>query len=701
MKIARTCRNVLTVATLFALSLPATAGAASITVCLGAVPASYGCDNQASSLGLAAAAVNAEPELDTLYLAPGEHASAGVTFTSPVRIVGVSADRDAVRVTGAPGLAQGLLRFEALPASVSRVAIEVTGAGDGIHVEPSAQSARAFALLASTVSAPTGTAVRADASAHVDDSTLEAQQALSLNAYRSVGFEITGSELTATSTAVSASAFRAGDVRLSIDHTRVRYGSTGLLTFNRVNAWNASDVGVDLSSRVTNSSFERTGPAGSGNAFMVWERVDGKGTDLETRTTLDLEHVTVAGSHDDLFFLQLEPGPSTGPAYTAGTLRRLDVRLRAVNVLATSNQLVDAICGVIGEQQLMTFTAERSAIDESAPRDANIECMPHLTYEWLDNIDPATVEVVDAAGGDLRPTSDSTLVDAAGCIASPTTRGTDLAGGARLVDGPTPVPCDPAADIGAWEYQRARPAVTVTQAPNAPVLTGAAVQLVATAVDPDPGEGAGMTTEWTLPGGATVSGTTATFSAPATPGTYTATFTATDGIGERGTATVTIMVVAPAPPTPPAPPVPGAPPVQTVTVEVPVTDTTAPVVRVRLAATSAPAIRGGRSLRANVTSSEPALLTCRLTARIRAGGLAQSIALGTSTAPAWTGRSTVQLTPTRAGARAAGALLSLRGARLLAVSATCTARDSAGNDTRSVSVAALRTNRLRAVRSPR
>jgi PKD repeat protein len=118
---------------------------------------------------------------------------------------------------------------------------------------------------------------------------------------------------------------------------------------------------------------------------------------------------------------------------------------------------------------------------------------------------------------------------------------TDLAGNPRVVDG--------ARDVGAYEYQRPAPVVSATGAPLT-VEAGVPVSFSGSASVIEPGDAiAGY--RWTFDDGASVpAGATATH-AFAAAGTHTATLTATDVVGVKGTAVVSVVVTA-APPLLPA-----------------------------------------------------------------------------------------------------------------------------------------------------
>ncbi len=111
---------------------------------------------------------------------------------------------------------------------------------------------------------------------------------------------------------------------------------------------------------------------------------------------------------------------------------------------------------------------------------------------------------------------------------------TDLAGKPRVVDG--------LRDVGAYQYQRPAPAVSASATPLT-VVEGTPVSFTGSALASEPGDSiAGY--QWSFDDGASVpAGATATH-AFSTPGKHTATLTAMDVLGVKGTATVSVTVEA-------------------------------------------------------------------------------------------------------------------------------------------------------------
>ena len=139
----------------------------------------------------------------------------------------------------------------------------------------------------------------------------------------------------------------------------------------------------------------------------------------------------------------------------------------------------------------------------------------------------------DAAAGDYRPLHTSPLLDL-GATLDPLV-GADLGGGLRFIGD--------AVDLGAYEYQRTAPDVTVASAPAAPVA-GQPATLIATGSDADPGETALLTYAWTFSDGGSATGASPLHVFPVI-GPATATVTVTDPAGQQTTKALQLGVVAP------------------------------------------------------------------------------------------------------------------------------------------------------------
>lgn len=152
----------------------------------------------------------------------------------------------------------------------------------------------------------------------------------------------------------------------------------------------------------------------------------------------------------------------------------------------------------------------------------------------------------DAAAGDYRQLRTSPLLDL-GATSDPG-MGADLGGGLRFVNG--------AVDLGAYEYQRAAPAVTAGGSPSP--VAGQPVTLTATATDADPGETAQLTYAWAFSDGGTATGASVEH-VFAQVGSATATVTVTDPTGLKTVKDVPLTIAAVPPAGGGATPTPGTP----------------------------------------------------------------------------------------------------------------------------------------------
>jgi hypothetical protein len=180
----------------------------------------------------------------------------------------------------------------------------------------------------------------------------------------------------------------------------------------------------------------------------------------------------------------------------------------------------------------------RLETDYSFFRAAHVIFTPGAGIEYAPgahNIDGADAKLLDLAGGDLRLTAASPLIDAGDPVPGGGEPQADLAGEFRAVNGRT--------DIGAYEYGRHSPGVSAS-ADRATALTGSAVKFSAGTSDADPGESPVVT--WSFDDGGTAAGPSVSH-AFATPGTHTAKATATDPAGLEATATATVSISGPPP----------------------------------------------------------------------------------------------------------------------------------------------------------
>jgi hypothetical protein len=181
----------------------------------------------------------------------------------------------------------------------------------------------------------------------------------------------------------------------------------------------------------------------------------------------------------------------------------------------------------------------RLEADYSFFRASHVAFAPGAGIEYVPgshNIDGADAKLLDLAGGDLRLTAASPLIDAGDPVPGGGEPQADLAGEFRAVNGRT--------DIGAYEYGRHAPGVSAAaETPTA--LAGATVKFSAGTSDADPGELPAVT--WSFDDGGTAAGP-AVSHAFTMPGVHTATATATDPAGLKAAATAIVTVTISAPP---------------------------------------------------------------------------------------------------------------------------------------------------------
>jgi PKD domain len=277
---------------------------------------------------------------------------------------------------------------------------------------------------------------------------------------------------------------------------------------------------------------------------------------------------------------------------------------------------------------------------------------------------------VDAAAGDYRLRFDSPLIDI-GEPVDPTTQ-TDLAGGARQVDGD--LTGGARRDIGAYEYQ-ARPPSAVITGPVAG-LTGEQLSFSGT-TSSDADAGDTLTFAWTIDGAAAGSASTQG-AAFATAGAHSVALTVTDPLGRSATATQTVEVSAPATTSEP-PPTPAA------------ADTLAPALSGLSASPSR--ARPGQRIRFRFQLSEGGAVEVRLERILpgrRVGSACRKPTARNRTRPAC--RRFLRVTTLKAsgvqGANTVNFSGRVRGRRLAAGTyrAVVTATDAAGNRSRSAAV---------------
>jgi hypothetical protein len=458
-----------------------------------------------ADIDLAVTAASTAPGLDRIELGPVTFTGAGVTWASgnPIQMMGSGEGQTTIDGTNFAitdddtGSTVSDLSMTLDPSAVNAIALVLSGQADHVAIDGTANTSSSDGALL-------------DDTAVLSDSTIAMATGPGTH---SVGVELGGDATLEDSSVQANQAVLADDAPIGMGAAtiaRVRLSGT----FG-VSAAAGADVNVDqalIQTSGTNTAGIFVQPPTTGTAmltavtaFHVTDVDTGSnGTALEagdsgTRfDSIALYDSIVRGSQFTIGFL---PGSTSHSVIFSGGHNDWD----------TSPSRIDAGGG--------TFTPASDSSDV--------------------NLDPGFVSSTDLS---LR--FDSPLIDAA----TPTTTcpqmgrsATDVAGLPRCVDGNGDGTAS--GDIGAFEYQRSAPVVTIAPgATSAP--PGVTVGFSGTATDADPGETALLTYEWSFDDGGSAPGASVAH-AFAAPGMHTATLTATDPSGRTGTATTTVNVPAP------------------------------------------------------------------------------------------------------------------------------------------------------------
>lgn len=248
-------------------------------------------------------------------------------------------------------------------------------------------------------------------------------------------------------------------------------------------------------------------------------------------TSAYLDRLTIAGRGT----------AQTGVFASAPADKRTDAWLRdSVVYLTGGGATKSLVCNGSGLGGAADLTVQRVAFSPSAQytaSGANCDTTPSSLFDLFSS----SLGFVDEAAGDYRLVSYSGLIDR-GTTSAPL-QTTDLAGGARFVDGDGNGTA--AVDLGAYEYQHRPPTPPAISVPATTVPPGTALAFSASSTDPDPGDYVQLS--WNF-GDGTSSNSDAPLHAYAALGTYVATATATDPAGLTSTAQVQITVANPAGP---------------------------------------------------------------------------------------------------------------------------------------------------------
>ncbi len=529
----RAILRALPVAALLALAPATTAGAATFTPV----------DGDALQAALTTAASNGQADTIVLDAATTYTRSGGFSYSAPsgatltltgngatvtatgsgyavIVFDGGTVDVSALKVTATPGFDEGFVtRYSGTTAVLDDIAVSGATTGSG--------ASDAISLGGTTVTATN----------------------LSATALASQGVQANATSATLTGVTVTGATGR----QLQVDG-----GTAEIADVDLRDPATPSAAGIDVSAPTTVATVRRARVAGSNGAVAVY--FSGKltltdslllippgGTRAMTAgdsnnpavntSDIDAERVTIVGT-----------GASNQRAAAAGDggspeADQHTVTLSDSIVFAIPNPLAcSAPAGAA--TNLITVTSTALPAGGTNPNTCT-DNGPGITLgAGVTNLLPA---FADAAGGDYRPLHTSPLLDLGPTI-DPLV-GADLGGGLRFVGG--------AVDLGAYEYQRSAPEVTVGATPASPV-GGRPVALSATATDADPGETALLTYAWTFSDGGSASGASPLHVFPVI-GPASATVTVTDPTGQATTKVVALNVVAPPAGSLDPPAAPGAP----------------------------------------------------------------------------------------------------------------------------------------------
>jgi len=458
----------------------ASAGAA--TYCVPALTAA--CTDARPSLATAITAVNANPDPDTIVLAAGEY-TGGAPINYETHIVGAGSDRSVIEGGSGWGVYLGNAS-----SSIQDVRIHEPSGGPSIGLYLAGTAQRVIVDLR--------------------DNPVDGSTAVSLHG--DGGF-------------IDSSALA------SLASDNADYGLT------------ISDDGDPLISNVKAQGRYAITTDGTGSKRLRFVQSTGNiyGVQAKAEHTL-LEDSTVTGAP---VIAYLSSGNDIDVTVRHATLNHTHVGVESDVSGKTAHMVVSNTAIVGGDSDPETADVYLRAltgaigvldIDYSFFRFAHETIVGAGTKTYnrgSHTIDGADAKLFNVTHDDLRPNWDSPLIDKGDPVPGGGEPMADLAGGDRTVNGVT--------DIGAYEYGRHAPTISVSASPTA-VLTGEAVTFKAIPDDLDPNEFPDVT--WAFDDGTTASGVTVTH-AFSTPGSHSATATATDPAGLTATAFAPVTVAAP------------------------------------------------------------------------------------------------------------------------------------------------------------
>ncbi|MBJ7353217.1 MAG: PKD domain-containing protein [Thermoleophilaceae bacterium] len=500
--------------------LPSAASAAnfcvgSVPTCLGSPEPNFSAD--ATGITNAVAAANALSGEDTIFLAAGTYNLAtplNPTFAAlqDVHIVGAGAGLTTF-IGSVASAALLTLNFTTTGSDASGFTVNFTGtpsSGTGVQVFKGG-------LTDFAVAQPGGLASGFHALA-LDSGASAKRGSISLTSGSGVGIHLnssgaSGDDGAGTASEITMTGPGGGSSGILIDTN-----TAGVKSFDRMRITRFGR-GVEVTTgsfKLTNSAIEM----GSQNAAQGLDAYNGiSNSDIFA----DVSRVTIVGTGPFQTALAIGAGAAGNQSFTGGFF---DMVLYAAG--ETSNAL---IC------QGGTSVSLTATVNSYAAKGADLDLSGCSTTENnktdLSATDPG---FRDLAAGDFRLKPDSPLIDRgfAGEIISPSEL--DMIGRTRVVDGDGNGSA--VVDLGAFEYQRTPPTLSVAASPQ-PAETLFPVEFTAVTADAD---GESSTVVWSFDDGERGGGSSAVHRF-ATPGLHTGTAVVTDESGLTATATTGVTIL--------------------------------------------------------------------------------------------------------------------------------------------------------------
>lgn len=281
-------------------------------------------------------------------------------------------------------------------------------------------------------------------------------------------------------------------------------------------------VGVQNSHVILEDTLIDLGTIGSSTG--VGATASPAGVDVD----LDVNRVTIVGKGDHQFGFYL---------WSESISTALDATLNDYVVFGTGGSFIDTVCdGGIGARTNNSVSFGKHA--SAAFIDTSDECASDLDLNNRTSLIGNPPQFRDFNNGDYRLRHDSPMIDQGATGGSLPSDATDLEGGTRIVDGDAS--SDAANDLGAFEYQRTPPSISVQASTSTPT-PGQPVTFTVTGSD---AENETFAFAWAFDDGGSAGNVVAVERSFATPGLHTATVTATDEAGAASSAIATVTVPA-------------------------------------------------------------------------------------------------------------------------------------------------------------